>query len=58
MFANITTTFGKQFLGLMYDLLFFMMAINTILWIFDIINLICRTFKVPVVLAKKGEKNV
>lgn len=42
---------------ILYSVFFYMMAINVILWVFDIFAVIFRTFKVPVVLAKKGEKN-
>lgn len=40
-----------------YSALFYMMAINVVLWILDIFGVLFKTFKIPVVLAKKGEKN-
>lgn len=36
-----------------YNIFFYMMAINVILWACDIIAVIFKSFKVPVVLAKK-----
>ncbi len=41
---------------LMYEIIFFAMAINVLLWVCDIINLIFKHFKIPVVLADKGDK--
>ncbi len=40
---------------LLYEIVFVAMAINVILWICDIINVIFYRFKIPVVLADKGE---
>lgn len=38
---------------LIYELVFFAMAINVIMWVFDIIGLIFKTFKVPVILPEE-----
>ncbi len=40
---------------LLYEIVFVAMAINVILWVCDIINVIFYRFKIPVVLAEKGE---
>ena len=40
---------------LLYEIVFVAMAINVILWACDIINVIFYRFKIPVVLADKGE---
>lgn len=39
----------------LYELIFYIFIINIILWISDIVNVIIKTFKIPVVLAEKGE---
>ena len=39
-----------------YEITFTCFAINILLWICDILNVIFRRFKVPVVLADKGDK--
>jgi hypothetical protein len=41
---------------ILYYVLFTMMAINVVMWIFDIFNVLFGTFKIPVVLASKEEK--
>ena len=38
---------------LVYELIFFTMTFNVIMWVFDIINVIFKKFKVPVVLGDK-----
>lgn len=43
--------------NIVYSILFYMMAINVVLWVLDIFGVIFKTFKIPVVLAKKGEKH-
>lgn len=47
---------GTTIYGLFYNIFFYMMAINVVLWILDIFAVLLKTFKIPVVLAKKGEK--
>jgi len=39
---------------IIFELAFYSMAINVILWVCDIINVAIKTFKIPVVLAEKG----
>ena len=41
---------------ILYYVLFTMMAINVAMWIFDILNVLFGSFKIPVVLASKEEK--
>ena len=53
---KITSKAGKIIFNLTYEILFYMMAINVVLWILNIISVIFKSFKVPVVLPKKGEK--
>lgn len=43
--------------NVIYQIIGYAMAINVILWIFDIINVFVKAFRVPVVLAEKGEKD-
>jgi len=40
---------------LFFELVVWALTINVMLWVFDIINAIIGTFKIPVVLADKGE---
>ena len=47
---------GATIYSIFYNLLLYMMAVNVILWIFDIIAVIFKGFKVPVVLAQKEKK--
>ena len=41
---------------ILYNVLFYSMAINVIIWVLDIIAVIFKTFKVPVVLPKKEKR--
>lgn len=50
------TTFGIVLLKVIYELSFYSMAINIILWASDIIGLLTKSFKVPVVLPEKEKK--
>lgn len=52
----VTTLSSVLVFRLMYEIIFFAMAINVLLWVCDIINLIFKHFKIPVVLADKGDK--
>lgn len=49
----IGTIASSLFFQLIYEIFFTMLAINVLLWIFDIMNVIFKNFKVPVVLADK-----
>lgn len=56
----ILTFVGVQFLGffnIVYQIVGYAGAINVILWVSDIINVLIKKMKIPVVLAEKGEKN-
>lgn len=48
-----STMMSMLFFKLIFELVFYSMAINIILWVFDIINVLIKKFKVPVVLAEK-----
>ncbi|MGN0961445.1 MAG: hypothetical protein ACI4PF_04530 [Christensenellales bacterium] len=47
---------GLIIYNIFYNVFFYMMAINVILWIIDIFASIFKTFKVPVVLPRKEKK--
>ena len=52
----VNTTIRKiLFFELLYELSFWAMAINIFLWFGDVINVLIKKFKIPVVLAEKGE---
>lgn len=53
MFINPLIGPLKIIYNIMYEILFYMMAINVILWISNIISVVFKSFKVPVVLGKK-----
>ena len=58
VFATIKASGAVLFaLNLFYELIFYSMAINIVMWVFDIFSLLTKSFKVPVVLAEKGENN-
>lgn len=38
---------------ILYELIFYVFIVNVIMWISDIVNVIIKTFKIPVVLAEK-----
>lgn len=50
---EIKSKIGANIFGLVYQVLFYCMAINIVLWILDIFAVIFRTFKVPVVMPDK-----
>lgn len=53
---SIKTLSGVIVFKIMYEIVWTSMAVNILLWVCDIINLLLKNFKVPVVLAEKGEK--
>lgn len=53
---QLATGIKTGILNILYNIFFYCMAINVILWVFDIFNVIFKGFKIPVVLGKK-EKN-
>ena len=53
---SIKTLSGVIVFRIIYEIIWTSMAINILLWVCDIINLLVKNFKVPVVLAEKGEK--
>lgn len=52
-FARIPEGIASQIYSVFYVILFFMMAINVVMWLADVLAVILRSFKVPVVLGKK-----
>ena len=55
LFTNIFTL--TLFMQLVYELVFYSMAVNVIMWGIDIINVFLGSFKIPVVLADKEKVN-
>lgn len=53
---SIKIQFWRTVYNLFYSILFYMMAFNVLLWVFDIFAVIFKGFKVPVVLPKKEKK--
>lgn len=51
--VDIHTKVGRITYNIIYELLFYMMAINVVLWVTNIVSAIFKKFKVPVVLAEK-----
>lgn len=43
------------FFYILYEIIGYSMAINVILWICDILNVFVRAFRIPIILAEKGE---
>lgn len=54
---NLFVSFSSKTLQLgfdiIYEVIFYSMAINVVIWVFDIISVLLKKFKVPVVLASK-----
>lgn len=53
---KITSNAGLLIYNIFYTIFFYMMAFNVIMWVFDIIAVICKGFKVPVVLPRKEKR--
>ena len=53
---SVNTLSSVLVFNLFYEIAFFAMAINVLLWICDFINVIFHKFKVPVVLKEKETK--
>ena len=45
----------STFFYIIYQVTGYSVAINVVLWVFDIFNVCFKAFKVPVVLGEKGE---
>ncbi len=54
--ANKVSASFAQIFMIVYDIAFFMMAINLVMWVTDIIAVIFKGFKIPVILAEKEKK--
>lgn len=52
----VPTLSSVLFFNLFYEVSMFCLTINFLLWVFDIINLLFKKFKVPVVLEDKEKK--
>lgn len=52
-FVDISIKWLNIAFNITYEILFYMMAINVLLWVWDIVAILIRTFKYPVVLPKK-----
>lgn len=50
LLIKFKTEFGANLFGLVYQVFFYCMAFNLILWILDIFAVLFKTFKVPVVM--------
>jgi hypothetical protein len=55
LLIKISTRAGKIAFNIFYEIFFYMMAINVVLWVLDIFGVIFKSFKMPVVLPKKEE---
>ena len=55
LFVKFNSDFMLNTVSILYQIFFFMLAFNVIFWVSDILGLLFRTFKVPVIL---GEKEV
>lgn len=51
-----STGFLSSLYVILYNVLFYAMAINVVIWAFDVFAVLFKTFKVPVVLPKKEKK--
>ena len=53
---DITSKVEKSIYNIIFEVIMVMMTINFILWVLDVIAVIFKSFKVPVVLGSKKEK--
>lgn len=53
---KFSTNFGEVLFSIVYQIIFYCMAINVVLWILDIFGVLFKTFKVPVVIADEEKK--
>ena len=54
--TKLATSVVGTFFTIVYDIAFFMMAFNLVLWVTDIIAVVFKGFKIPVVLKEKESK--
>jgi len=47
--------FGKILFNITYEIFLYSMAINVVLWVIDIVSVIFKSFKVPVVIPSKED---
>ncbi|MBE5739057.1 MAG: hypothetical protein E7354_04965 [Clostridiales bacterium] len=55
LFFVPSTLFGEWVIYILYNGFFICMALNVVMWFFDMIALIFKGFKIPVVLPDKGD---
>ena len=51
--VDMTGKFGEGLFALVYQILFYCMALNMVFWILDIFGVLFKTFKIPVVMPDK-----
>ena len=54
--VDLTGQFGEGLFALIYQILFYCMAINVVLWILDIFGALFKSMKIPVVMPDKERK--
>lgn len=54
--VDLTGKFGEGLFALVYQILFYCMALNMVFWILDIFGVLFKTFKIPVVMPDKERK--
>ena len=55
LFADPKTLAGEWIIYFVHYAALMSMAINVVMWVFDMISLLFRSFKIPVVLPDKGD---
>lgn len=55
LLVDFSTKFVRIAFNLTYEILFYMMAINVVLWVTNSISVLFKSFKVPVVLPNKED---
>ncbi len=54
--VDLTGEFGEGLFALVYQILFYCMAFNIVLWILDIFGVLFKSLKIPVVMPDKERK--
>ena len=53
--VEIPNKFGRITFNIIYEILFYMMAINFVLWISNAVSVLFKSFKIPVVMPNKED---
>lgn len=53
LLIDFKTKFAENLFSIVYQLIFYGMAVNVIIWILDVFAVLFKTFKVPVVMKDK-----